>query len=195
MQPVHVGLVRKSLAVDEIAAAARNAAGDPVRFVSRFIHQFGADQRRGLGRQFLRNQNAPAERFGARIGEAEVRLHCWNAVPHREHTERIGEVFHRYLGAQFVEAELGGQACRQRPGTIDQQAAAMSRGNLGEQEVRHDLALRRQQRAESTQSRLQFAGVGGDQAIEEDAGVLAADLDDATVGKKRSFHLESLENR
>jgi hypothetical protein len=54
-----------------------------------------------------------------------------------------------------------------------------------DQEVHDDLALRRQQRAESAQARLQLVDIGRDEAIEEVARILARDLDHAPVRKKR----------
>ena len=53
------------------------------------------------------------------------------------------------------------------------------------QEIDDDLALRRQQRTESPQARLEPLEIGGDEAVEEVARILARDLDHAPVGKKR----------
>ncbi|MGY4362130.1 hypothetical protein ACVW0J_008623 [Bradyrhizobium sp. i1.7.7] len=61
----------------------------------------------------------------------------------------------------------------------------MACGHLCDQEIHDDLALRRQQRTESPQARLQPVEIGRDQAVEEVARVLARDLDHAPVGKKR----------
>ena len=46
----------------------------------------------------------------------------------------------------------------------------MTRRRLGDQEIHDDLALRRQQRAEASQSGLQPRYVRGDEAVEEVAG-------------------------
>src|SRR6266446_106044 len=51
-----------------------------------------------------------------------------------------------------------------------------------------DLALRRQQRAEPAEAWAKRRNVRGDEAVEKVAGVNAADLDHAPVGKKRCFH-------
>ncbi|MHC2508316.1 hypothetical protein ACVII1_003554 [Bradyrhizobium elkanii] len=62
---------------------------------------------------------------------------------------------------------------------------------LGDQEIDDDLALRRQQRAKPGLSRAQLGDVGGDEAVEEVAGVLAGDLDYAPIWKKRCFHSQN----
>ena len=68
----------------------------------------------------------------------------------------------------------------------------MAAGRLGDQEIDDDLALRRQQRPEAAEARAELRHVGGHEAVEEDARVLARDLDHAPVGKKRCLHLEFL---
>src|SRR3974390_2933493 len=62
---------------------------------------------------------------------------------------------------------------------------------LGDQEVDGDLALGREQRAEAPLSRLKLRHIGGDQAIEKVARVLAGNLDHAPVGKKRCLHAKT----
>ena len=124
----------------------------------------------------------------ARIGEGQIGLHRRIAVPCRDYAETVGQIFDRDLGAQLVEAELVGEALRQRAGAIDQETAAMAGRGLGDQEIDDDLALRRQQRAEPAEAGPQQRHVGGDEAVEKVAGILAADLDHAPVGKKRCFH-------
>jgi len=94
-------------------------------------------------------------------------------VPHREHAQAVGQVLHRDLGAQLVEAELVSKAFCQRARYVDQEAAAMTAWGLRDQEIHGDLALRRQQRAEPAKARPQQRDVGGYEAIEEVAGVLA----------------------
>jgi len=66
----------------------------------------------------------------------------------------------------------------------------MAGGRFGDKKIRHDLALRRQQRAEPAEARLDQADIGGDEAIEKIARGLAADLDHAPVGEKRCFHMK-----
>ena len=61
VQPVHVGLVRKRIAIHEVDAAARRAAGDAMGVIGRAIDQVGADQVCGLRREIRRDQDAPAE--------------------------------------------------------------------------------------------------------------------------------------
>jgi len=74
------------------------------------------------------------------------------------------------------------------PRAVQQEAAALAGGRLGDQEIDDDLALRRQQRAEARRAGLEPRHIGGDEPIEKAARVLAGDLDHATVGKKRCFH-------
>ena len=124
-----------------------------MRVIGGAVDQFGADQIGGLLREFLRDQNPPAERGVARIGEGQIGLHRGLAVPGREHAEAVGQIFDRDLGAQPVEAELVGEALRQRARAVDQEAAAMAGGRFGDQEIGRDLALRRQQRAEAAEAR------------------------------------------
>ena len=126
VQAIHIGLVREGIAIHEVEPAARRAAGDAVRLVGGAVDEFGADQAGDLLRQLLRRENAPAERRISRIGEGEIGLHRGLAIPGGDHAEAVGEVFHRDLGAQLVEAELVGEALRQRPRAIDQEAAAMA---------------------------------------------------------------------
>ncbi len=57
----------------------------------------------------------------------------------------------------------------------------MAGGGFGDQKIDRDLALRRQERAEPAETRLQQRDIRGDEAIEEAAGILAADLDHAPV--------------
>ena len=64
----------------------------------------------------------------------------------------------------------------------------MAGRGFGDEEIDRDLALRRQQRAEPAETRPQQRDIRGDEAVEKAAGVLAADLDHAPVGKKRCFH-------
>src|SRR5260221_183789 len=97
---------------------------------------------------------------------------------------------HHFLSdvAALVEIELVGEPLCQRAAGVEQETAAMAGWRLGDQEINRYLALRRQQRAEPAKIRAQLRYVGGDQAIEKVAGVLAADLDHAPVWKKRCFH-------
>ena len=135
VQAVHIGLVRKRVAVHEIEPAARHACGDAMRLIGVTVDEVGADQVGHLLLQFFGNENAPAERIVARVGEGEIGLHGGLAVPYRQYAEAVGEVFDRDLGAQLVEAELVGEALRQRARRIDQEAAAMAGGRLRDQEI------------------------------------------------------------
>ena len=159
-------------------------------FIGFAVDEIGADEIGDLLLQLLGNEDTPAELFAARIGKREVGLCRGLAIPHRKHAEAVGEVFHRHLGAQLVEAKLGGQRLRQRSRHVDQEAAAMAGGRFGDQKVHNDLALRGQQRAKAADPGADQLDLSRDEAIEEIAGVLAADLDHAPIGKKRCFHAE-----
>ena len=77
---VHVGLVRKGIAVNEIEAAARHAERDPVRLVGGGLEQLRAEIGRGLGGQVRRQHAAQAQRRQARIGDSTGRIR-WPAAP------------------------------------------------------------------------------------------------------------------
>ena len=154
-----------------------------------FIDEIGADQIGDLLLQLFGNQDAPAERFVARVGEGKIRLHrrARRPIPPARRGCRRGSPPRPWRAA------CRSRACRRGP--LPAGAAASIRkpppwplGRLRDQEIRGDLALRRQQRAEPAKARPQQRDVGGDEAVEEVAGILAADLDHAPVGKKRCFH-------
>ena len=63
VQPVHVGLVRERVAIDEIETAARNARGDAMGVIGGAVDQLRADQIGGFLCEFLWHQNPPAERW------------------------------------------------------------------------------------------------------------------------------------
>ena len=153
VQAVHIGLVRKRVAIHEVEAAARHAHGDAMRVIGGAVDQLGADQVGDFLCEFRWNKDPPAQRCLRGIGERQIGLHGGIAVPCREHAETVREIFDRDLGAQFVEAELVGKALRQRPRAVDQEAAAMAGRCFGDQEIHRDLALRRQQRPEPAEAR------------------------------------------
>src|SRR3954452_1887513 len=62
VQMIHVGLMRKRIAVHEVEPTARNAGGDAVRLVSSVVHQLRTDQVGDFLRELLRCENPPAER-------------------------------------------------------------------------------------------------------------------------------------
>ena len=159
-----------------------------MRLIGVRLDKLGADDVGHLLLQLFRDQDAPAEHGMARIGKGEVRLHGGLAVPGRQHAHAVGEVLHRDLGAELVEVELVGEALRQRTGQVEQEAAAVAGRGLGDEEIHDDLALRRQQRAETCQARGDLRHIGRHQAVEEIARVLAAHLDDAAIRQKRCFH-------
>ena len=190
VQAVHVGFVRKRVAIHEIEAAARNAGRDAMGVIGCAIEQIRANQIGDFLREFRWHKNPPAERGIARIGERQIGRHRGPAIPRREHTEAVGEIFDRDLGAQFVETKLVGEALRERARAVDQETAAVARRRFGDQEIHRYFALRGQQGPEPAEARAKQRHVGGDKAVEKVAGVGAADLDHAPVGKKRCFHKE-----
>ena len=107
-----------------------------MRLIGGGIGELRADQIGDLLRELFRDQNPPAERCVAGIGEGQIGLHGRHAVPGREHAEAIGEILDRDLGAQFVEAELVGERLRQRARAVDQETAAMAGRRLGDQKIR-----------------------------------------------------------
>ena len=127
VQAVHVGLVRKRVAIHEVEAAARHARGDAVCLIGRAFDEFCADQVGDFLLQLFGTRIA-AQRLVARIGEGQIRPDGRIAVPRREHPETVGQVFDTDLGAQLVEAELVGKRLRQRARAVDQEAAAVAGG-------------------------------------------------------------------
>ena len=67
---VHVGLVRKGIAIDEVEAAARHAERDPMRLVGGRVEQLRAEVGRGLLGEVRREHAAQPERRQARVGIA-----------------------------------------------------------------------------------------------------------------------------
>src|SRR6202034_3814342 len=112
---------------------------------------FRADQIGGLWRELRGQQNPKSELGVARISKGKLWLQCRFNVPCGEPAETVRNIFDSDLGAQPIKTELVGKRLRQHLGAIDQEAAAMSGRRLGDQEIDHDLALRRQQRAEAAQ--------------------------------------------
>ena len=127
VQAVHVGFVRKRVAIDEVEPAARHAGGDAMRVIG---GGYRPVPRRSDRRPFARVPRAPESASRARrcadrrrrdracIGEI--------AIPGREHAETVRQIFDRDLGAQLVEAELVGERLRQRARAVDQETAAMA---------------------------------------------------------------------
>ncbi len=64
----------------------------------------------------------------------------------------------------------------------------MAGRRFGDQEIHNYFALWRQQRPESPEAGPKQRNICRDEAVEEVARVLAADLDHAPVGEKRRFH-------
>src|SRR6185437_9882607 len=176
-EAVHIGFVREGIAIDEVETAAGRAYSNAVRLIGGAVDQLGTDQIGGLPREFGGNENAKAEIGVTWIGEGEIWLQCDIAIPYGEYAEAVGKVFDSDVGAQPVERELVGESLREHFRAIDQKAAAMTGRRLGDQEIYDDFTLRRQQRAETPQSRLQPRDICGDEAVEKVTGGFACDLD------------------
>ena len=188
MQAIHVGFVRERVAIDEIHATARRAAGDAVRFIGIALADLRADRGCGFVDQIVRHEQPPAELRIARVFKGEIRLHRRHTIPHREHADLRRDVFDSHFRPQLVETELGGEGLSQRQRNIEHEAAALGLGRFRHQKIGDDLALRRQQRAEPAQSRTDKLDVRGHEVVQEFAGILAADPDHAAIRQKRCFH-------
>ena len=93
VQAVHVGFVRKRVAIHEVEPAARHARGDAMGVVGGAVDQLRADQVGDLLLELFGHQNPPAERRVARIGEGQIGLDGRIAIPGREHAETVGQIF------------------------------------------------------------------------------------------------------
>src|ERR1700730_4605424 len=89
VQAVHVGFVRKRIAIDKLKTAARNARGDAMSLIGGAIDQLGANQIGDFLRELLRHKNAPSERCAARIGERQIRRHGGIAPPTQSLSDRF----------------------------------------------------------------------------------------------------------
>ena len=90
-QPVHVGLVREGVAVDEIEPAARHAERDAVRLVGGAVDEVGADQLGDLLRRVFGHQDAPAERRRAAGRRRRGRASCAGSPSQAASTPRLSE--------------------------------------------------------------------------------------------------------
>src|SRR6266576_4482253 len=190
VQAVHVGFVRKRIAIDKVESAPRNAGSDAVSLIGSAVDQLGANQIGGLLRERLGHKNTPAEDGVARIGECQIRRYSGMAVPSREHAKTVRQILDRDLGAQFVEAKLVRERLRQRARAVDQEAAAVAGRRLGDQKIRCYFALRGQQGPEAAEAGPKQRNVCRDSAGEKVARDITVALDHAPVGKKRRFHVK-----
>ncbi len=94
MEPIHIGFVRKRVAIDKVEPAARNAQSDAVGIIGGAIHEIGADQIGDFLLKFRRHKGSPAQRRVAWIGEGEIWLYDGIAIPRCEHAETVGQIFH-----------------------------------------------------------------------------------------------------
>ena len=144
----------------------------------------------------------------ARIGVTQTDLHSARLaplpmatsvrafVPRGEHTQRCRLVFHGDLGAQLVEVETLDQRCADRAGNIEKEAAAKFASRFtplcgrcfGHKEIGNDLALRREQSGKPRRRRREREDVGGDEAVQKIARIVAGKLDHAAIREKGSLH-------
>ena len=114
---VHVGFVRKGVAVAEIGAALRHAERNAVRLVFARLDEASAPSSAAAAAARCGGSiTRKPERRQARIGIAKadpVRAAARCAVPGREHAEDFGQILDDDLGAQFVEIELVDERRRQ----------------------------------------------------------------------------------
>ena len=93
VQAVHVGFVRKRVAIHEVEAAARHARGDAMRVVGGAVDQLGADQVGDFLRQLLREPGS-ASRARALRGSAKARSGFMAGSPsHAASTPRLSDRF------------------------------------------------------------------------------------------------------
>ena len=194
VQPVHVGLVRERVAIHEVEAAARHAERDAMRLIGGAVDEVGADEMRRLSAPV-----PPAPGCASRARRCADRRRSRSGLiagspPHAASTPRLSDRFSTVdLGAQLVEAELGrrgpsasarGQSIRKPPPWPA--GASVIRKSVVILPCGVSSAPNRPRPGRAS------VDVGGDEAVEEVAGILAADLDHAPIGKKRCFHAENL---
>ena len=192
---VHVGLVRKRIAIAEIEPAARDCERNAMRLVRGRIGQLRANP----GCRFadaMGREHAAAAQFGqAWVSVAQAVFPPACPVPDGHDAEHIGEILDDHLCAQLVEVEARNERGRERAGTVEEKAAALGGFGLRYNKVSDDFPLRGQQRSESSVPGIDLSGVARDQPIEKFARVIARDLDDAALGKQRCLHGRNLPER
>ncbi len=169
---VHVGLVRKGVAVDEIDAAARHAERDAVRLVG---FRVGEPRRRDLAAASAArcggSMHAHAERGQARVGIAQAVFAIAGAVPQRHHAEHFRQVLADHLGAQLVEIELAPPAPAPSAfGTSRKKPPPSSAGASATMKSTMILPCGVSSAAKRAAPGATLADVGGDQAVEEARG-------------------------
>ncbi len=188
MELIHIGLMRKRVAVDEIEAAARYPERDAVCLECGCRHQRGTKVGRRLRGEMRGQNDAKPKGRQARIAITQSVFGRGLSLPDGHDAEHLGQILDDHLGAQLVEIEPIDAGFGERFGDIQEEAAAVLSGRLGNDHIHDDLALRRQQRRKNGAVRRHPADVGGQQAIEKTPHIIAGDLDDAAVWKQRCFH-------
>jgi hypothetical protein len=158
-----------------------------VRLVFGFIHQRGAEIGRCLPDDVGRNQQALAQRRQPWVAIVEAVLGRADAVPRCEHAERV-ERFDRHLGAQLVECKLLDEVRNQCLWRIDEEPAAIRGRRFYHEKIHKDFALGGQQRCIAGMSRRQRLDIRGDQVVQEGAGGLAGNPQDAAICEQGCFH-------
>ena len=186
---IHVGLVRKRIAVAEIDAALRYAERNAMGVVIARRDEIRAELGRRRRGKVRRNHQAKPERRQARIGVAQAVFgDRRRAVPGGEHAERLRQILDHDLGAQFIEVEFFDERCDERPRRIEKEAAAVRRRRFGHEEIGNDFALRRQQRAKARRAGRELEHVGCDEPMQKIPRTVAGHLDDAAVREEGGLH-------
>ena len=161
----------KGLAIGEIPAPLRNAAGDALGLIGRAVA--GACGQRGA----LRDQAC------AEIGVARVGLGaCGRGLraPDGLHGQGLAEVAQLDLRAQAIEAQAFQQVGGQRRGDVEPEGVVL----FGEDEIDDDLALRGQKRAKGGVSRGHALDIAGEKPLQKAARLGSADAQNASVIQK-----------
>src|SRR6516164_10835354 len=194
-QLVHVALVRKCIAIDEIKPAARDRERNAMRLVGHRIDELGANPGCRLVRPMRRKHAAPPQLGETWIRVAQAIFGIGRSLPDRHDPEHLREILNDHFCAQLVKIESFDQRWRERSRSVKKKAATVGRFGFRNDEVRDDLSLRRQQGSESSMPGIDLSGVARDQPIEKFARVIARDLDDAALGKQRCLHDRNLPER
>jgi hypothetical protein len=185
---VHVGFVRKGVAVGEIHAAARHAECDAVRLVGFGFGKGGAKIVGRFGRKLRRQHDPPSQRGKPRIRVAKAIFAVVGAVPDRHDAEHLRQVLDPDFGAQLVEIELIHKRARERLRDVEEEATPIVRRCFGHDEIADDLALRGEQRGVARPAGRDHGDIVGDEPVEKAPGVVTCDFEDAAVGEQRCLH-------
>src|SRR5208282_344688 len=106
--------------------------------------------------------------------------------------EHLGQVLDDKSGTQLVEVELVEKRLGERSRDVKKKAAAVPHRRFDDDEIGDDLALRRQQRAETCLARAELEDIGANEPMEKAPRVFAGNLEHAAVREKGSLHASRL---